>query len=127
MQARQTKNSSMILNLSFCPFCDVTLFKATPFGDTRDVIMADGVTTSFFRFPDLCGFLLDDLRPDLENREMLIPCGGFCPRRRVLIKVSQPVKWSGRLQPPKAALAPLMFDWKREVESVSRIKINKAR
>jgi hypothetical protein len=81
MQAKQTKNSSMILNLSFCPLAaaaTAALFNATPLVVTCDVIRPEVEAAalhpalSFFRFPVRCSFLLCRL-PDLENLEMLMP------------------------------------------------------
>ena len=116
MQARQTKNSSMMLNLSFWPLAAAAdaLVNETPVVVTCEATIV--TPSAFFRRPCLplppllprfffccCRCCL----PDLENR---IPCGGFCPRRRVRIKASQPVRWSGRPQAPKAALAPHNID-----------------
>lgn len=111
MQARHTKNSSMMLNLSFWPLAAAAdaLVSETPLVVTCDATIV--TPSSFFRRPCLPAFFFGcrGCLPDLEN---LIPCGGFCPRLRVLIKASHPVRWSGRLQPPKAALAPHNIDCK---------------
>ena len=103
MQARHTKNSSMMLNLSFWLLAVAALFKTTPFCMTRDATIPLLVTQprplSFFHFVPR-EFFLECRFADLENLEMLIPCGGFWPRLRVLMRLSHPAKWSGRLQPP---------------------------
>ena len=67
MQARQTKNSSMKFNLSFCPLAADALVSETPFVVTCDATFDDDVvTSSFFRRPKR-GFFCCRC-PGLENR-----------------------------------------------------------